>query len=232
MAILLPATLATSYALAENSGAARPELSLALTTVICALGCLAILRTLSAPELYPHARLGTCNLVTLTRGAGIALMAGLIPAADTGHGWTFSGFAAVMLALDGLDGWLARRSGLQSPFGARFDVESDVAFALTTAGLAVAMGHIGPWFLLIGLLRPLFLLTGRLWPLLMAELPDAPRRKRIAGVQMAVQVALLTPLAAHPLGAVTGAIMLLITLVSFGMDIRWLIRHRRTPCQD
>lgn len=232
ISVLLPATIVASYVLSESTGAARPEWSMFITAVIGVIGSLAILRTLSAPHHYPHSRLGACNLVTLLRGAGIALMAGLIPGALSGFGWTLAGFAAVLLALDGVDGWLARRSGLQSPFGARFDVESDVVFALTMGALAVELGHVGPWFLLIGLLRPLFLGAGRLWPALRATLPEAPRRKRIAGLQMGAQVALLTPIAAHPAGAIIAALVLLVTLVSFCIDILWLIRHRGTACQD
>jgi phosphatidylglycerophosphate synthase len=229
MVLLLPATIGASYALALRAGDIRPELSSAITATISLIGCIAILRGLSSLEQYPHTRLGACNMVTLLRGAGIALMAGLIPVAHSDFGWALAGFAALLLALDGVDGWLARRSALQSPFGARFDVESDVAFALVTACLAVAIGHVGVWFVLLGLLRPLFLGAAYLWPLLDAPLPEAPRRKRIAGLQMAVQVALLAPFAAHPLGAAVGAGVLLITLTSFSIDIVWLIRNRRTP---
>ena len=39
--------------------------------------------------------------------------------------WWVIGLTALMGALDGLDGWLARRTGMTSEFGARFDMETD-----------------------------------------------------------------------------------------------------------
>ena len=41
-----------------------------------------------------------------------------------------------MTALDGVDGWLARRSGIASAFGARFDMEIDALLILVLAVLA------------------------------------------------------------------------------------------------
>jgi phosphatidylglycerophosphate synthase len=42
-----------------------------------------------------------------------------------------------LLALDGLDGWLARRFGLASAYGARFDMEVD-GFLILVLALLVA----------------------------------------------------------------------------------------------
>ena len=226
IAVLFPFAVIASYAGAVHSGTARPELSALITTVIALAGSVAILRAVSSPELYPHARFGACNLVTLTRAAGIAVLAGLVPVATSEMGWVLAAMATALLALDGVDGWLARRSGLQSAFGARFDVESDVVFALVTACLAIAMGHVGAWFLLLGMLRPLYLGAARIWPALTTPLPEAIRRKRIAGAQMAAQVVLLAPVAAPHLGNSLGAAVLIVTLLSFAVDIRWQIRQR------
>lgn len=71
---------------------------------------------------YPHRALGLCNLVTLLR---LALMSALVAPLVSGSGaqWGVLMVAAVALALDGVDGWLARRQHLVSQFGARFDME-------------------------------------------------------------------------------------------------------------
>ncbi|MFP4328489.1 MAG: CDP-alcohol phosphatidyltransferase family protein, partial [Paracoccaceae bacterium] len=102
---------------------------------------------------YPHARLGLCNLMTLAR---LALVSALVAplAAGAGASWPVFAVAAVALSLDGVDGWLARRQGLVSDFGARFDMEVDSALALVLALNASAAA--GPAALLLGLPRYLF----------------------------------------------------------------------------
>ena len=225
LAVIFPFALASAYALALVAGASRPGFSAALTFALYTAGALVVLRDLMSAGRYPHARLGLCNAITLTRAAGIAVMAGLVFAPVTGLGWLLVALAGGLLVLDGLDGWAARRARLQSAFGARLDVESDVAFALTLAALAVALGQVGPWFLLLGLMRPLFLGAGRIWPALRAPLPEARWRKRMAALQMTVQVVLIAPVLAPPLSVWLGAGMLAAMLVSFAVDIRWLLRQ-------
>ena len=226
LAVIFPLALGLAYALANVAGAARPGLSVALTSALYAVGALAVLVALMANGRYPHPRLGLCNAITLTRAAGISVMAGLVIAPVTGLGWGLVALAGGLLVLDGLDGWAARRARMQSAFGARLDVESDVAFAITLAALAVALGQVGPWFLLLGLMRPLFLGAGRIWPALRAPLPDAPWRKRMAALQMTVQVVLIAPVIAPPLSVWIGAALLGAVLVSFAVDIRWLLRQK------
>ncbi len=226
LAVIFPLALASAYALAAIAGAHRPGLSVALTSVLYVVGALAVLVALMAEGRYPHPRLGLCNVITLTRAAGVAVMAGLVLAPVTGLGWGLVALAAGVLVLDALDGWAARRARLQSAFGARLDVETDVAFALTLAALAVALGQVGPWFLLLGLMRPLFLGAGRVWPALRAPLPEARWRKRMAAAQMTVQVVLIAPVIAPPLSVWIGAVMLVAVLASFAVDIRWLLRQK------
>ena len=226
LAVIFPLALASAYALAVIAGAHRPGLSVALTSVLYVVGALAVLVALMAEGRYPHPRLGLCNVITLTRAAGVAVMAGLVLAPVTGLGWGLVALAAGVLVLDALDGWAARRARLQSAFGARLDVETDVAFALTLAALAVALGQVGPWFLLLGLMRPLFLGAGRVWPALRAPLPEARWRKRMAAAQMTVQVVLIAPVIAPPLSVWIGAVMLVAVLASFAVDIRWLLRQK------
>jgi phosphatidylglycerophosphate synthase len=211
--------------------AARPGLA-ALGAAAAALAGLAlVLRALSAGA-YPHARLGPGNALTLLRGAGVAALAGLAVALAAGGawgpeaGWAAAGLAAVLVALDGIDGRAARASGTASAFGARLDVETDLALMAVLAVLAWQSGQAGPWVLALPLFRPAFLLAGRVWPVLAAPLPPRARRSRVAGVQYAGQVAILVPaLPPAAAGALAGALVAMVA-VSFAVDLALLTRRR------
>lgn len=226
VAVALPSAVVGAFALASHAGADQALAAAALTAcVICPASALVLLGFQRSA--YPHARLGLCNMVTLLRGAAIAALAGLLAVPDAlgALGYPLAALAAVILALDGVDGWAARRTGLSSRFGARLDVETDVAFALVMAALAVAMAKVGPWFLLLGMLRPFFLIAGRVSPWLHAPLAPSQRRRVVAGVQMGGQVALLLPVLSAPLSYWLGAAILLVVLGSFLRDIHALRRQ-------
>src|SRR3989442_5234278 len=76
-----------------------------------------------APTNHPSTAFGPANWVTMMRAALIALVAGAI-GEPRDPAIAASAAAAAILAtlMDGLDGWLARRSGMSSAFGARFDM--------------------------------------------------------------------------------------------------------------
>jgi phosphatidylglycerophosphate synthase len=83
---------------------------------------------------HPFDRFGPANLVTTLRAALAALVAGLageppLPAVAAAA----AAIAFAAMASDGLDGWLARRSGMASRFGARFDLEIDALLILALA---------------------------------------------------------------------------------------------------
>lgn len=177
------------------------------------------------PRHYPHPVFGACNLVTLIRAALVATL--LAPLSDSGADWAVPGIAALALALDGVDGWLARRRGLASGFGARFDVEVDAALALVLTLHVLARGIAGPEALILGLTRYAFVAAAWALPWLAAPLPPRFRRKAICVLQLSVLVALLLPvlpggLAPWLVAGASGAL-----LASFVLDIRWLARAAR-----
>ncbi|WP_176847092.1 CDP-alcohol phosphatidyltransferase family protein [Roseicitreum antarcticum] len=230
LTLLIPAASLGSFALAGTAGARGPIVPAMITLMICLAGGALVLRGL-APGRYPHARLGLCNVITLSRAAGIAVMAGLIaaPGALSGPealGWALVALSALVLTLDLADGWAARRSGLNSTFGARFDVESDVAFAVVLAVLAWQADKAGVWFLTLGALRPAFLMSSLIWPWLSGALPDAMWRKTVAAVQMIAQVVLLAPVVTPPASEVLAALLLAGVALSFAVDIRALHARR------
>lgn len=167
---------------------------------------------------YPHSRLGGCNTVTLLRAALVAAL--LMPLADgRAAGCAVAVLATVALALDGVDGWLARRSGLVSRFGARFDMEVDAALALVLALHVMAGTPVGSEVLVLGLIRYVFVLAAWGWPWLRGDLAPSRRRKVVCVLQLSVLIALQIP--AVPSDAAIllarGAAMALIW--SFAIDI-------------
>lgn len=172
---------------------------------------------------------GHANRVTLLRAGLLALVGGTLPfahALGTGPAWVLAVIAVTALVLDGADGWLARRQGLSSPYGARFDMEMDTLAILYLSLLLFLSGEVGVWVLLSALLRPVFVLAGRVWPFLDRPLPPSGRRRVACMLQVGVLALAVTPLVGPPLtGFAVGAALALL-LFSFSADTVWLISHR------
>jgi phosphatidylglycerophosphate synthase len=136
--------------------------------------------------------------------------------------WMVVALAVTMLALDGVDGHLARRFGQASSFGARFDMETDALLMLALSLLVWAAGLVGAWVLLSGLMRYIFILGGWVWPVLAQALPPRWRRQAVCVAQMSVLIlALAPPLAAWaPTLCLVGLVLL---SYSFGSDWAWLL---------
>ncbi len=178
---------------------------------------------------WPAHRLGYANALTLGRLALTALM--LVPLADPrltegATGWLVFCLALFTLTLDGLDGPLARRSGLAGPWGARFDMEVDSIFALLLAGVAWRSGAAGSWVLLLGSLRYLFVFAGWFFPWLDAPLPQRFRRKLVCVVQIGTLVGLLAPIVQPPVSTAAALLALALLAWSFAVDVIWLARRR------
>lgn len=178
---------------------------------------------------YPHARAGACNLVTLARTALPALLAAVV-LSPTPPGaaamWGLAALAALALAADGADGWLARRSGLDSSFGARFDMEVDAALAAMLSLAAIDAGKAGLWLLPLGFMRYAFVAAMPVFPWLNAPLPPRAGRKTMCVVQIAVLALLLAPPVSGPPAVAMAATATLLLTLSFAADILWLWRHR------
>ncbi len=201
-----------------------PPVGLMVTSAIFVL--VGILVVIAAAAHHPHARFGLANQVTLARAGGAAIFAGLVAAPELVVGWTAAAAAAGLLALDGIDGWAARRQGLESGFGARFDMETDALIILALAALALALGKAGPWVLALGAMRYAFVAAGLVWPRLARPLPPSLRRKAVCVLQVVALTVLLAPVVAPPVSASIGAVALAVLGWSFAMDLRWLIRTR------
>ena len=134
--------------------------------------------------------LGAANLLTLVRTGLLAMLASLIPPLAPGSLWYWGPIAlwSTAVALDGLDGYVARRRGRASHLGAALDIEADGLGVLIAAGVGVFSLELPSWFLAVAFLRPAFAL-GIWWrqqrgqPL--SEWPESTTRRHIAGLQMA-----------------------------------------------
>lgn len=182
----------------------------------------------------PHRRFGLANAITLARAAATALLLGVAGDAalaglglDAGLRWLLAWVAAACLASDGLDGWLARRRGSASAFGARFDMETDALLILALAMLVREAGQAGSFVLLSGALRYLFLAASWPLPALRRELPRSLRRKTVCVVQTALLVAALAPALSSAEGGAAAAAGLVLLIYSFAVDVAGLLSGGR-----
>lgn len=173
---------------------------------------------------YPHHDLGLCNLVTLIR---LALTSSLVAALIVPvSGWIVLGIALFALALDGIDGWLARLGGHVSDFGARFDMEVDAALGLVLALLAWASDSVGAVVLLLGLPRYVFVAASAIWPWMANPMPERLGRKIVCVIQIMALVILQAPVVDGPMALVILVTASIALIWSFGRDVLWLWRAR------
>jgi phosphatidylglycerophosphate synthase len=171
---------------------------------------------------------GLANQVTLLRAGLVCLIGGALLAGGSllPLGWSLAALVAAALSLDAVDGWLARRFGLASGFGARFDLEIDALLILILAVLVWQTDRVGPWVLAIGLLRYAFVLAGCLWPWLRGQLPPSRRRQAVCVQQGITLLLCLLPPVGTTFASVCAGVALLALLASFAADIIYLARVR------
>ena len=175
---------------------------------------------------HPFARFGAANQITTLRAILVALVAGLVgePRRPAIAAAAVAAGVAVTL-LDGVDGWLARRHGIASPFGARFDMEIDALLILALSVLAWRHEKAGAWVVASGLLRYAFVAAGRVAPRLRAPLPPSRRRQAICVVQIAALTLAMAPAIQPPASALLAGAALAALSGSFLIDTVWLWRR-------
>ena len=167
--------------------------------------------------------------VTLTRVLLIAGVTGLV-ADSFGRPLPVTALvtlSAVALALDAVDGQVARRTGTATPVGARFDGEAD-AFLILVLSIAVSRDY-GSWVLAIGAARYAFLLAGWLIPWLAAPLPPRYWGKVVAAVTGIVLTVAASGVTSRLAGMIAVAVALLLLAESFGRNVIWLYRAGAGP---
>jgi phosphatidylglycerophosphate synthase len=144
---------------------------------------LAVLASLRARAWTPSGRFGAANAVTALRILFIVCLAAL-PRIGPAASLT----VAAIFALDGIDGFLARRLGTASSFGATFDMETDALLVLVATFRLACAGRLGVWIVLPGLYRYLYVVAISMLP---SARGDAPRSQigRYAFAVMVVSLA-------------------------------------------
>jgi phosphatidylglycerophosphate synthase len=191
-------------------------------------GLVMLIATSRLSGFHPFPKYGPANQVTTMRMVFVALVTGMVaaPSSPAVASWA-SATSVFAVLLDGVDGWLARRSRMKSAFGARFDVEVDAILIQTLAILAWQYGKVGPWVLLSGLMRYGFVAAGWLWPWMARPLPPSLRAKTICVVQIVALIAAILPPVAPPTSAAIAAAALVALGYSFLVDTLWLSRQTR-----
>jgi phosphatidylglycerophosphate synthase len=175
------------------------------------------------PSIHP------ADWVTLTRTVLIAGVAGLVadsfarPVPVT----ALVTLSAVALALDAVDGQVARRTGTATPLGGRIDGEVD-AFLILLLSIVVSQDY-GSWVLVIGAARYALLVAGWLIPWLAAPLPPRYWGKVVAAVQGIVLTVAASGVLDRLAGMIAVACALLLLAESFGRNVIWLYRAGAGP---
>jgi phosphatidylglycerophosphate synthase len=164
--------------------------------------------------------------VTTVRLLLVALLATLVwQPVRPAWAWAAVIVGLVVTALDGVDGWLARRAKQTSAFGARYDMETDALLIIVLAALVWTHQKAGAWVLASGLLRYGFVAGGWLLPWLARPLPFSRRRQTICVVQVTALLVALAPVVRAPLASQVSAAALAVLAGSFLIDIVWLWRR-------
>jgi phosphatidylglycerophosphate synthase len=167
----------------------------------------------------PGGQFGAANALTALR---LALILGLVPVSAPSPGKVAASLALGVFALDGVDGFIARRRGEVSAFGAHFDLEVDALFVLVGSLLLYQHERLGAFILAAGLLRYVYVL-------LLAVVPAAgetPRSRLGRHGFSAIAVALcagLWPLA--PVYRQLSVAALALLAVSFATSLRSAFRR-------
>lgn len=174
-----------------------------------------------------RAALGPADHVTEARTLLVGLVTALIVESFRGPVSVplLVSMAAVALALDAVDGRVARRTGTASSFGARFDIEADSFLALALS-VYVAV-TLSPLALAIGLMRYLFLAAAYAMPWLNDPLPVKRSRKLIGAMQGIVLVVAAAGVVPDPVMIALIGLSLALQLFSFGRDVVWLAASTR-----
>ena len=131
----------------------------------------------------------------------------------------------IALALDGLDGWIARSTNTTSVFGARFDMETDAFLILVLSALVWQMDKTGAWILAIGAMRYGFVAAAAIWPQLGSPLLPSKRRQAVCVIQVCALLICLMPVTGPLMATAISAFALIALTGSFSTDIAWLLRH-------
>jgi phosphatidylglycerophosphate synthase len=197
-----------------------------LVVLMRAIQSRAVVRFSNLRASHPFPRFGPANQVTAFRALLAAVVVGLIPMRPSPNVAVAAVIAGGVCAiLDGVDGWLARRTRMASAFGARFDMEVDALLILALAVVVWRHGKAGAWVIAAGLLRYAFVAAGAAWAWMRQPLSPTNRARAICVIQIAALLVALLPMVQPPASNAIAAAGLAALTYSFAVDTRRLWRQ-------
>lgn len=193
-------------------------------SLLCGLAALAVLVIGGLTRLRRGAPWTPADAVTATRLGLAVVCVSLLLTDGPGLSWSAVAVGSAALALDALDGYIARRTRATEA-GAAFDETVDALFVLLFSLALVPLW--GVWTVLPGLYYYVFTAITAVRTQWQQKLPYSRMRKVVAAAQGILLIAAGSPPAqAHPwFGfACAGAAVTALSW-SFGRDIVWLERH-------
>ena len=177
----------------------------------------------------PHVTFGPANRISLARGIIISLMAGLVlnMPSEALAGWVVFAMTITALILDGLDGAVARRTGMASPLGARLDGELDGLMTLVLCLLIYFSDRADAIVLLSGALHYVFLGASRLGMLPDVDLPQSFRRQCLGVCSVFLLVLCCVPLIGQSASIVLAGTSAALLLISFSIDFIFVLSNRK-----
>ncbi len=174
---------------------------------------------------------GPADRVTLARAVliggcatlGVLVVTGGLPVRP----WPLVALLVPALALDAVDGAVARRTGTSSAAGGRLDGEMDAALLMVLSAAAVL--SFGWWVLAIGVMRYAFWAAGLVRPRLRGKLAFSQFRRVVAAVQGIAFAVGLAPVVPIVVAQLVLAAALVLLGVSFGRDVITLERRGDQP---
>lgn len=172
---------------------------------------------------------GIATAATLVRGLAIAAVAGFIavPEPVGWAAWLPVGLYVIAVALDWVDGRLARQYGETTLLGAKLDLEFDGLCLLVAGLLGTTYGVLPPWYLAVGLARPAFV-AGR-WlhrrrGRSVGPIPPSSVRRPLTGLQMVVCSIALLPVVSSPVSTALATVAMVPFVGVFARDFRAVVR--------
>ncbi|MEM6343677.1 MAG: CDP-alcohol phosphatidyltransferase family protein [Bacteroidota bacterium] len=104
--------------------------------------------------------IGPANLVTAFRLFLLLLILAFAPANQP---WTLLIALLIVASLDGLDGFVARKTHSTSTIGEYFDKETDAFYVLAVGHILYELGYAPLWILGLGWIRYLYVLASMRW---------------------------------------------------------------------
>lgn len=169
--------------------------------------------------LFPD-KFGVANWITFSRNLLVVLIVNILML-DYGENenTAIMVLSLIVLSMDGLDGYFARKLNICSDFGARFDMESDAMFILVLCVVIVLEYQSALWILLIGGMRYFYVMAQSFFPALSRPVKDRYSRKVICVIQIVALIVPLTGLVSESIYLPILALSLALLIFSFGRDI-------------